>query len=120
MKTVPTLNARIALISALVLWVTMAVLPKRRPAPVPADADPANFSAIRAMTHVEAIAQRLHPLGSPEHDRVRDYIRVEIGKQGLVSDVQSGVIDFKWRSRTGIAKVQNILVRCLALRTRGQ
>lgn len=110
-KTVPTLNARIALISALVLWVTMAVLPKRRPAPVPADADPANFSAIRAMTHVEAIAQRPHPLGSPEHDRVRDYIRVEIGKQGLVSDVQSGVIDFKWRSRTGIAKVQNILVR---------
>jgi len=110
-KTAPTFSARIALVSAIVLWVTMAVLPKRRPAPLPADADPSTFSASRAMTHVEAIARRPHPLGSPEHDRVRDYIRAEIGKQGLVSDVQSGVIDFKWRSRTGTAKVENILAR---------
>jgi len=110
-KAVPTFGARIALVSALVLWVTVAVLPKRRPAPLSADGDPSRFSALRAMTHVEAIAQRPHPLGSPEHDKVRDYIRLQIGKQGLLSDVQSGVIDFRWRSRTGTAKVENILAR---------
>jgi hypothetical protein len=110
-KTVPTFGARIALISALALWVTLALLPRRRPDPLPAAADPRAFSSVRAMTHVEAIARKPHALGSPEHDEVRDYIRAEIGKQGLVSEVQTGVVDFRWRSRTGTARVENILAR---------
>ena len=39
------------------------------------DASPSIFSAERAFDHVEAIAQRPHPWGSPEQERVIGYIR---------------------------------------------
>ena len=46
----------------------------RPPSPVPATAPDTVFSAERAMRHVEAIAVRPHPMGTADHDRVRDYI----------------------------------------------
>ena len=54
----------------------------RRP-PVPASAPPSEFSAERAMAHVEQIAQRPHPVGSADHARVRDYLVGALGALGL-------------------------------------
>ncbi|WP_435018617.1 M28 family peptidase [Tundrisphaera sp. TA3] len=53
--------------------------PAVEPATAPAD----RFSAERAMTHVDAIAARPHPMGSPEAASVRNYLRAELQSLGL-------------------------------------
>src|SRR5690606_31047660 len=45
------------------------------PSPMPADTPATEFSAMRAMTDVEIIAQRSHPTGSADILRVRQYLR---------------------------------------------
>ncbi len=92
------------LLGAALVWLT-----GRTPAPVPATARPAEFSAERAMGHVRAIAQRPHPNGSAEHARVRQYLIDTLRTIGLDPQVQEA---------TGVgthnavaARVQNVLVR---------
>src|SRR5947209_9558873 len=50
----------------------------RGPLPKPADAPSTEFSARRAMLHVQQIASAPHPVGSAQHDRVREYIVEEL------------------------------------------
>jgi hypothetical protein len=47
---------------------------QRPPAPAPENAPPADFSAARALAHVEAVAARPRPVGSAEHAAARDYV----------------------------------------------
>ena len=61
----------------------------RPPAPVPATAPDSVFSAERAMRHVEQIAVRPHPMGTPDHDRVRDYIVGQLSALGLKAQLQA-------------------------------
>jgi hypothetical protein len=58
------------------------------PAVVPADAPAKEFSAERAMAHLEVIAREPHPVGSPENARVRDYLVRQISAMGLRPEVQ--------------------------------
>ncbi|MGA8599224.1 MAG: M20/M25/M40 family metallo-hydrolase [Bryobacteraceae bacterium] len=88
-------------------WILIGLWPTRRLQPVPATAPAGEFSAERAMVHVWAIAQRPHPVGSPEHDRVRDYIRAQITTLDLVPAVESGVGIFRSKSNY----VENIVAR---------
>ncbi|WP_160691918.1 M20/M25/M40 family metallo-hydrolase [Clostridium sp. C2-6-12] len=46
------------------------------------------FSAERAMQYVEKIAVRPHPIGSKEHDNVRDYLINELKNFGLEPEIQ--------------------------------
>jgi len=55
----------------------------RPPRAVPATAPDTVFSAERAMRHVAQIAQRPHPMGTADHDRVRDYIIGQLSALGL-------------------------------------
>jgi hypothetical protein len=55
----------------------------RPPAAQPASAPDTVFSAGRAMRDVAVIAQRPHPVGSADHDRVRDYIVQRLESLGL-------------------------------------
>ena len=55
----------------------------RPPAPVPASSPDVAFSAERAMRHVEQIAARPHPMGSADHDRVRDYVSDQLTTLGV-------------------------------------
>ncbi len=41
------------------------------------------------MKHVLAIAQRPHPIGSAEHDRVRDYLVAQFSNLGLGPQIQN-------------------------------
>src|SRR5437667_12618802 len=97
MKTIATPSARWALLIALALWLFVSLSPNPRPDPVPASAPPQDFSAERAMVHVAEIARMPHPVGSAEHDRVRDYIRGEFQKLGLESQLETGTGDFSRR-----------------------
>jgi peptidase M28-like protein len=81
----------------------------RPPVAVAASAPQTAFSAERAMKHVLAIAQRPHPVGSAEHDRVRDYLIAQLGILGLEPQVQNATgVGTRY---AGAGRVQNILAR---------
>jgi hypothetical protein len=80
------------------------------PSPVPASAPPSEFSAERAMADVEQIAQRPHPVGSPDHPRVRDYVAGAIARLGLKVEIQSTVVR-RGTTTVRMARVENILAR---------
>ena len=62
------------------------------PKAAPADAPLTDFSAERAMDHVSAITQKPHPIGSPEHARVREYIIAQLEAIGLSPEVQKTTV----------------------------
>ena len=57
------------------------------PAAVPSDAPATEFSAARAVDHIEVIAREPHPMGSTAIIEVRDYLVAELEKLGLEPDV---------------------------------
>ena len=79
------------------------------PEPVPATAPPPVFSSLRALSHLNAFATAPHPIGSAEHDRVRDYLLAQLTALGLAPQVQktTGVTP---RYRVG-GTVENIVAR---------
>jgi len=81
----------------------------RPPSPVAATAPDTVFSAERAMKHVEQIAQRPHPIGSADHDRVRDYIVAQLSALGLAPQIQNTTAIGTRYQEAG--RVQNILAR---------
>jgi hypothetical protein len=81
----------------------------RPPAALPANAPQSAFSAERAMKHVLAIAKRPHPVGSAEHDRVRDYLIAQLSILALEPQVQNATgVGTRYQ---GAGRVQNILAR---------
>jgi hypothetical protein len=101
---------RIAVALGLIALCAVSILRVGRPPrPVPATAPGTAFSAERAMRHVEQIARRPHPMGTADHDRVRDYILGQLSAIGLQPQVQQTTgIGTRYR-RAG--HVQNILAR---------
>ncbi|HET9636003.1 MAG TPA: M28 family peptidase, partial [Gemmatimonadaceae bacterium] len=75
----------------------------------PATAPDTAFSAERAMRHVKQIAQRPHPMGTADHDRVRDYILGQLSALGLTPQIQqTTAIGTRYREA---GHVQNIIAR---------
>src|SRR5579883_2441377 len=60
----------------------------RPPGPLPTSAAPAEFSAARALDDLHAFARAPHPIGSQEHDRVRDYLVAQHTALGGNPEVQ--------------------------------
>lgn len=58
------------------------------PTPVAADAPEGEFSALRAFKHIEACAQKPHPIGSEENARIRDYLLATLESFGYEAFVQ--------------------------------
>ena len=67
----------------LILGLAAAALATREPKPAPVDAAPTVFSAARAMADVRAIAQRPHPMGSADNQRVQAYLLGRMTALGL-------------------------------------
>ena len=59
------------------------------------------------MAHVAVIAQRPHPVGSPDHDRVRDYLRSQFAQYGLTAQVETGLGRYEGPGAT----IENVLTR---------
>lgn len=88
----PTVNLQSAVtLLAGTLILIVAVWPLVPPPPVGSDADAADFSAVRAIEHVEAIAVRPHPMGSSEIEEVRGYLTDQLTALGLA--VERQVVD---------------------------
>ncbi|MGH7025743.1 M20/M25/M40 family metallo-hydrolase [Brevundimonas sp.] len=82
---------RLALLfGSLTLAFLLAVWTTQVPRPRPAAAPAAAFSAARAMTDIEQIARAPHPVGSPEHARVRAYLTARMTQLGLSPQEQTG------------------------------
>jgi Peptidase family M28 len=91
------------------LCIVFAERVSRPPVAAPASAPLTEFSAERAMTHLLAIAQRPHPIGSTEHDRVRDYLVAQLSNLGLDPQIQNATGVGTRYADAG--RVQNILAR---------
>ena len=88
------------------------------PQPVPATAPPFEFSAERAMAHVEQMAQRPHPVGSADHARVRDYLVGAIERLGLKAELQPAIVR-RGTTTVRVARVENILARIAGTKSTG-
>jgi hypothetical protein len=75
----------IGVVVALVLgaFAAISLLALEPPEPLPASAQASEFSAERAFSHVEQIAERPHPVGSPANAEVRDYLIGQLEDLGL-------------------------------------
>ncbi len=60
------------------------------PAPKPATAPPAEFSALRAIEHSRATARVPHPMGTAANDTVRAYIVGKLREMGVEVEEQRG------------------------------
>jgi Peptidase family M28 len=61
------------------------------------------------MRHVQAIAQRPHPMGTADHDRVRDYIVTELARLGIHAEIQTTTgIGTRYQEA---GRIQNIAAR---------
>jgi Peptidase family M28 len=77
-----------------------------------ANAPPAGFSWGRAMTHLEAIAQKPHPVGTLEHQTVRDYIVSQLTSVGANPSLQTTTaVDPEGGGLIRAASVENIVSR---------
>ncbi len=82
---------RLALLfGSLTLACLLAVWTTQAPRPRPTDAPAGAFSAARAMIDIEQIARAPHPVGSPEHARVRAYLNDRLTQLGLQVSEQVG------------------------------
>ncbi|WP_084160861.1 M20/M25/M40 family metallo-hydrolase [Nocardia sp. BMG51109] len=79
-----------------------------------ASAPAGEFSAERAFATIEEIASRPHPVGTPEHDRVRDHLVGRLRNLGLETEVQRDVGRYPAaleRDVVGMAMAGNIVAR---------
>jgi len=111
MRTVASPAARWLLVASLAIWTAIALAPPARLEPMPATAVAADFSAERALVHVEAIAQRPHPVGSADHQRVRDYVRGEFARLGLATEIETGFAEFARKGYHASGNIENIVAR---------
>jgi hypothetical protein len=83
----------------------------RPPAPLPDNAPPGEFSAIRALRHVRHVAAMPHPTGSPANAAARDYLVSAFHELGIDALVQEGVGIFQRGRVAQAAIVRNVVAR---------
>ena len=103
----------IGVVVALVLgaFAAISLLALEPPEPLPASAQASEFSAERAFSHVEQIAERPHPVGSPANAEVRDYLVGQLEDLGLRPTVQEATSARTKEGTASIARVHNIHAR---------
>ncbi|HEX8657420.1 MAG TPA: M20/M25/M40 family metallo-hydrolase [Hymenobacter sp.] len=79
------------------------------PRPVAATAPATAFSAERALREVAVIARRPHSVGTPDHDRVRNYLVQRCRALGLRVTVQDTTVISRSGGDVTGARVQNVV-----------
>lgn len=104
---------------SVLLFVSLSLYLANPPRPVAATAPATDFSAERALREVAVIARRPHSIGTPDHDRVRDYLVQRCRALGLRVAVQDTTVVSNDAGTVVGARVQNV-VALLPGRTPGQ
>src|SRR5215213_10044670 len=103
-------SVTIAIFLGLFVWLSLRC--SSPPTAIGPDAAPSLFSSGRALVQLRSITQRPHPVGSLEHDVVRDYILREISAEGLTPSVQrTTAVNRRWGGILRTGTVQNLLAR---------
>ncbi len=84
---------------------------RRPPDPVPANRSDALFSSSRAMSLLVEIARAPRPVGSPEHERVRESIEARLLSLGLEPSVQTTTAATQDGGTVTAATVRNVVAR---------
>ncbi|OZI10602.1 hypothetical protein CEW92_16025 [Bacillaceae bacterium SAS-127] len=97
-------NGSILIILLLVISaaVWLSFLQFRSPEAVPTEVGFGEFSAGRALEDLKEFAVKPHPIGSKEHDRVRDYLMTSLKNLGVSPEIQK---------LEGDGAVENIVAR---------
>ncbi|HVF56041.1 MAG TPA: M20/M25/M40 family metallo-hydrolase [Pyrinomonadaceae bacterium] len=110
-----TNGARIALVLLLALGLIAALsiqLQNRLPEVLPDNASAAEFSAARALKHLQVIGARPHPIGSQEHAAVRNYIFNELASLGFNPErQQTTAVNRMWGAPFSAGSVENVAAR---------
>ncbi|GAA0549081.1 hypothetical protein FHS83_001074 [Rhizomicrobium palustre] len=93
----------------LVAAVALALWCSEPPAPKAANAPADQFSAGRAFLDIAEIAQRPHPIGSADHERVKAYLVSRLTAMGLTPVTQSERILRQGHGRAVSAPITNII-----------
>ena len=81
------------------------------PRPVAAAAADTAFSSARALAQLVEVSQRPHATGSPDQERVRDYLVARLGSLGLEPAVQTATSYVRDSLVTTAATVRNVTAR---------
>lgn len=110
------LSRRSALVtlSLLTVFTLLCLLQDPRPEALDDTGPDSAFSSVRAMHHLSAIAHAPHPVGSPAHQEVRDFLLARLDTLGIEADIQEGLF-FTGRRRHGSlgagARINNVVAR---------
>ncbi len=88
-----------------VAWSFDALMPSKT---IQDQSDLSIFSTQRALSHVEAMSQKPHGVGMPEHAVVRQYLIDQLRAMGLETQIQQGFSLTGWGN---LSKPKNILAR---------
>lgn len=78
----------LSILAVVLLFAAWLAAHRGVPDPSPDTSPQDAFSALRALSYLNAFATAPHPLGSAEHDRVRDYLVAQFTALGLTPEVQ--------------------------------
>lgn len=101
----------VVVVLVLTTFAAISLLALEPPDPRPASAPANEFSAERAFSHVEQIAERPHPVGSAANAEVRDYLVGQLEELGLLPTVQQATSARTKEGTASIARVHNIHAR---------
>jgi hypothetical protein len=102
----------VSIILFIAFFVALSMYQQRPPLAVSAAAPLTEFSSGRAMKQLEVMTRQPHPMGSVEHERVRDYIMQEVSATGVEPEVQRATVaDPQWSGPVRAGSVQNITAR---------
>jgi hypothetical protein len=90
------------------------------PAPRPIDAPPTEYSAERAASHLRAIAQEPHPIGSAAHDSARAYVVRAFTELGLKPRIVEGRAAARVAGTVFSAHVESVVARLQGARGSGK
>lgn len=95
----------VALMIAAILWSFNALMPSKVS---DIDTPDSEFSTARALVHLKEISKAPHYVGSPNHDKVLNYLISELENLGLETQIQEG---YSIDDRGNFNKPKNILAR---------
>jgi Peptidase family M28 len=104
--------ASVAMVVVVLAAGVAAYLPfTQTPSVRPADAPATVFSAERAMTQLEAVASRIRPMGSSEHEQSVAAIRTRLSKLGVESQVVNGTVTRNDFGQVFAGRLRNVIAR---------
>lgn len=101
----------LSLIMMILVSIWIGLLQFRLPEVVSHNAGKEEFSAERAIKYLEKFAVKPHPIGDPEHDRVRDYLVSELTKLGAAPEIQVAEENLSAWGVPYEGKIENIIAR---------